>query len=1075
MLRIKMRTCSACGTENPNAAHFCMACGAVLSSEGPPLESRKTVTVVFSDVAGSATLGERLDPELVRLIMTRYFDEMKAVLERHGGTVEKFIGDAIMAVFGVPVLHEDDAFRAARAAMEMRGRLALLNEELAQSHGITLAVRVGVNTGEVVTGDPASGQRLVTGDAVNVAARLEQAAAPGQVLLGESTYGLVRDGVRVEPVGPLVLKGKSASVSAFRLLAVAPEAPRFDHRFTSPMVGRERQLGILMQALQSAVSDRTCHLFTVLGAAGVGKSRLIQEFRRRLPPGTRVLQGRCLSYGQGITFWPVAELLREAAALRDDHLPEERRAQVAALLVGEDNAGPIADRLADLLGAGESSVAPQETFWAVRRFLETLAKRQPLVVFFDDIHWAEPTFLDLVEHVADWSRDAPVLLVCASRVELLDRRPGWGGGKLNATSILLEPLPDQECERLINNLLGGTRLPGDVSQRILRAAEGIPLFVEEMLSMLIDEGLLRRDEGYWIPAGDLSKVQVPPTIQALLAARLDQVDSEERTVLECGSVEGKVFHLGALTELTPVAIHGRLGTLLMSLTRRELIRPDQAKLVSEEAFRFRHQLIRDAAYNGMPKGQRAKLHERFAAWLERVLGGTSEYEEVLGFHLEQAYRYKAELGSVGAEEGRLARRAASFLGTAGHRAMTRGDMPGAANLLERAVALRGSEPERLAIMLLLSRVLVELGELRRAESLVQEALGEARAIGGQGLEMHARIARAKIIGMVDPNAFVPEAEAITREAIPLFEAIGDDRGLARAWELVASRLNQVGHPKEMAEAYEKAIEHSRQAGDRQDEFGNIAALAATLFWGATPVEEGIRRLEAMLDRVKGQRFIEARIIRYLAAFVAMQGRFDEARALAREAAATFEELGAKLVLATHSFITGPLELLAGDPAAAERELRASCEALGHMGERSLYCSLAAFLAEVLYVQGRYDEAYEWTGRSEKTAGAWDLQAQSDFRAVRAKILACRGEFAEAERLAREAVKIAAQTEELDHEGDAYFDLAEVLRLSGRTAEAADALRQAIQWWDLKGNVVSVGKARAALALLSAKGAPEPRS
>jgi tetratricopeptide (TPR) repeat protein len=506
----------------------------------------------------------------------------------------------------------------------------------------------------------------------------------------------------------------------------------------------------------------------------------------------------------------------------------------------------------------------------------------------------------------------------------------------------------------------------------------------------------------------------------------------------------------------------------MSLTRRELIRPDRGEFVGEEAFRFRHQLIRDAAYNGIAKGQRAKLHERFAAWLEGVVGGTSEYEEVLGFHLEQAYRYKTELGSIGAEDRRLARRAASLLGTAGHRAITRGDMPGAANLLERAIALGEAEPERIEAMLLLSRVLVELGEFRRAESLVKQALGEAHAIGGEGLEMHARIARAKTISRVDQDAFVTEAEAIAREAIPLFEKLGDDRGLAHSWELVASRLNETGHPKEMTDAHEKAIEHARRAGDWQGELANTAALAATLFWGPTPVEEGIRRLEAMLDRVKGHRLIEARITRSLAAFLAMQGRFDEARRLARGATATFEELGAKMALATGGFTTGPLELLAGDPAAAERELRASCEALERTGERSWYCSLAAGLAETLYLQGRYDEAYEWTVRSEQTAGAGDLEAQADLRAVRAKILARRGAFAEAERLAREAVEIGRPAEELDHEGDNWFDLAEVLHLAGRNAEAAEALREASRLWTLKGNIVSANKAQATLVTLTSE-------
>lgn len=1062
-----MKSCPACRLENPDGAHFCMSCGSSLSLERSARETRKTVTVVFSDVVGSTTLGERLDPELVRSVMGRYFDEMRTVLERHGGTVEKFIGDAIMAVFGIPVLHEDDALRAVRAAVEMRARLSALNAELAQGRGITLASRVGVNTGEVVAGDPSSGQRLVTGDAVNVAARLEQAAAPGEVILGEATYGLLRDIVRVEPIAPLALKGKSAPVAAFRLLAVQTEAARVGRRFHSAMVGRERHLGMLLQTFESAVADRSCHLFTVLGAAGVGKSRLVHEFLQRLPPGTRILGGRCLSYGEGITFWPLAELLREAAVLRDDHHFEERREKIAALLGNEEQAGPIADRLAELLGTGGSSAAPQETFWAARKFLETLAKQRPLVVLFEDIHWAEPTFLDLVEYVADWTRGVPLLLLCTSRLELLDRRSAWAGGKLNATSILLDPLPDEKCQQLINNLLGATQLPENVSRRILEAAGGIPLFVEETMSMLIDEGLLRRAEDAWIPAGNLSTVQISPSIQALLAARIDQLPAEERTVLECGAVEGKVFHVGALAELAPEPLRGHLSALLMSLTRRELLRPDRAELVGEEAFGFRHQLIRDAAYNRMPKGQRARLHELFAAWLERIAAQTGEFEEIRGYHLEQAYQYGVEVGHGGDGRKTLARRAAKLFAAAGQRAMNRGDMPGAANLLERTVALYGAGRDRIEAILLLSSALREMGQLRRAKSLVEEAMTDARGIGDRRLDMHVRIERARVISRTDPDEFVTEAEAVSREAIPLFEALADHNGLAEAWEIVALRLNLTGHPPEMVDAHERAIEHSRLAGDRQAEFSNIAALASTLYWGATPVEEGIRRIEEMLDRVRGHRFIEARIRRPLTGFMAMQGRFDEARGLLRELAATFEELGAKLMLTTMSFWTGELEFLAGDPRAGEQAFRESCEALGRMGELSWYCSRAAALAEALYVQGRYDEAYEWTVRSEEAAGAGDFEAQAAFRAIRAKILARRGSFAEAERMARQAVEIVHQTGELNHEGNRYSDLAAVLRLAGKTTEAVDALRQAIQRWDLKGNVISAGKGRAELATLIA--------
>ncbi len=535
-----------------------MSCAAPLGEapEGVPREVRKTVTVVFADVTGSTALGERLDPESMRQIMTRYFEEMRTALERHGGTVEKFIGDAVMAVFGIPVVHEDDALRAVRAAFDMRRALAALNADLERDWGVDLAARIGVNTGEVVAGDPAAGQTLVTGDAVNVAARLEQAASADEILLGEATHRLVRDAAFVEAVDPITMKGKAERVPAFRLLDVNPEAAGVERRFDSPMVGRDGQLSRLSQTFRAAVEDRACQLFTVLGAAGVGKSRLIQEFLAGLPPDTVVLRGRCLSYGEGITFWPVAEVLREAAGTRDDDPPEEQRARIGALVEGLTEADTITDRLAELIGVGQSSAAPEETFWAVRKLFEHMARRGPLVIVFDDIHWAEPTLLDLIESLADWMKEAPVLLVCPARPELLDRRPGWGGGKFNATSFLLEPLPDQDCALLIDNLLGAAAIPEAARLRILEAAEGTPLFVEEMLSMLIDDGLLRREDGHWEPAGDLSKVRVPPTIQALLAARLDQLGQEERAVVECGSVEGKVFHRGALAVLAPDPVRG---------------------------------------------------------------------------------------------------------------------------------------------------------------------------------------------------------------------------------------------------------------------------------------------------------------------------------------------------------------------------------------------------------------------------------------------------------------------------------------------------------------------------------------
>ena len=491
-----MTICGSCGQETPEGFPRCANCGAPLEAASSGREQRKTVTVLFCDVTGSTALGESTDPEALRALLARYFERMKGIVESHGGTVEKFIGDAVMAVFGVPQVHEDDALRAVRAAVEMREALPELGVQ----------ARIGVNTGEVVTGTE---ERLATGDAVNVAARLEQAAAPGEILVGGETMRLVRGAVEAEPLEPLELKGKSEPVPAFRLLEVSGELVRRD---AAPLVGRERELQALRDAFASAAGDRSCQLFTVLGAAGVGKSRLVYEFLSGLEAD--VVRGRCLSYGEGITYWPVIEALLQLETRPSDDA--------------------VAAAIASVLGDAEEATTPDEIAWAFRKTLEQAAAETPLVCVFDDVHWGEPAFLDLIEHVADFSRGAPILLLCIARPELLELRRGWGGGKLNATTALLEPLSPAETDELIDRL---GRLDGDLQARIREAAEGNPLFVEEMLAMVNES-----------ENGD---VVVPPTIQALLAARLDQLDSSERAVLERGAVEGKVFHRGAVEALAP--------------------------------------------------------------------------------------------------------------------------------------------------------------------------------------------------------------------------------------------------------------------------------------------------------------------------------------------------------------------------------------------------------------------------------------------------------------------------------------------------------------------------------------------
>jgi class 3 adenylate cyclase len=484
--------------------------------------SRRTVTVLFSDIAGSTELGERLDPELLREILGRYFDLVRMLIERHGGAVEKFIGDAVMAVFGIPKIHEDDALRAVRAAGEIADVLSTLNDELAAAHGVRIQTRTGVNTGEVMVGDP-SGEILVTGIPVNVAARLEQVGQPGDVLIGPETHRLVRDAVLAEPIEPVTLKGVAEPVVAYRVLKVDPGAAGFARRLDAPMVGRERELALLRDAFDRAISDEACQLFTVLGIGGVGKSRLLAAFQDALPEGVIALRGRCLPYGDGITFWPVIEAITQAAGLTGAEDPGEALAKIAALVPDDEHADRIARQLAQILGLAGGEAAPEETLWAIRRFLEGVARRQPVAFVIDDLQWAEPTMLDLVEYLADWVVDTPLLIACMARPELLEARPAWGGGKLNATSISLEPLSMSECGALVANLLAIDTVDPLVRERVAAVAEGHPLYAEEMLAMLVDEGRVVREGTAWVAASDMGDLSVPPTTSALLAARIDRL------------------------------------------------------------------------------------------------------------------------------------------------------------------------------------------------------------------------------------------------------------------------------------------------------------------------------------------------------------------------------------------------------------------------------------------------------------------------------------------------------------------------------------------------------------------------
>jgi class 3 adenylate cyclase/tetratricopeptide (TPR) repeat protein len=1059
-----VQICPNCGEENPDRFRLCGFCGTALAPELPPQEVRKTVTIVFSDLKGSTAMGEKLDSEAVREVMSRYFDEMRGALEQHGGVVEKYIGDAIMAVFGLPRVREDDAVRAVRAALEMRQRLSSLNEELESRWGVPVGNRTGVNTGEVVAGDPTTGQRLVTGDTVNTAARLEQAAPTNEVLLGEATYRLVRHAVEVEPVEPLELKGKSERVPAYRLLSVQ-ETDIVERNYDRPLVGRDAELEALAGELDAAVGDSSCRLVTLVAQAGVGKSRLLEEFIHQVEPRARILRGRCLSYGRGITFWPLVQIVRDAAAIREDDRPEDARAKLAE--VAGPGAEDVVERVGSAVGLGSADFALEEVFWGTRKLFEIQARERPLVVVFEDIHWAESAFLDLIEHVAATASNAPLLLLCATRPDLFEQRAGWdGGGHLR---LDLEPLSDEESALVVEHLLGSAPIADGVKSRIIAAADGNPLFVEQLLSMLIDDGLLRQEEGRWVSDEDLSELAIPATIQALLAARLDLLSGEERAVIEPAAVIGLAFAKRAVEELVPDPVRAGVGGHLATMTDKQLVQPELEQ--GELDHRFHHILVRDAAYQGVLKRARATLHERFADWAEAVnrdRDRQTEFDEILGYHLEQAYHYFAELGPLDDHGIEIGRRGAAKLAPAGRRAFARGDMAAAANLLRRARELLPEmDKTRLDLLPDLAEVMTEVGEFAWGVVFVDEASAAAEELGDAGLEAHATLGRLLIRRFEDDAAWGDEVVAETERVIELLEPRNDHIGLAKANRLQCLAYGTACRFADFRAAGERDLHHSTLAGDRRGQTRAVTARAIAATYGPEPLPSAIAQCEEALTLAAGNRRSEAIVMSYLAELEALRGSFDRARELCRSARSLLEDAGAGVQANAISGRLGPVELLAGDAAAAEAELTSGYESLSSIGEVYFASTMAAFLSQALFAQGRYGEADDFSRKAEELAPEDDVWTQAAWRSLRAKMLADRGRPGEAVELAEHAAELLRATDAPVWRADALCDSAYVLEASGRIAEAKVRLEEALALYEQKEAPLPAERTRAWLNRIAA--------
>ena len=972
-------------------------------------------------------MGERLDPESFRQVMRRYFDTAQRVIEHHGGAVEKFIGDAVMAVFGVPLLHEDDALRAVRAAAGLREELSQLNAQLEAEFGTTLSVRTGVNTGQVVVGTE---ERLATGDAVNLAARLEQAAGPGEIVMGHQTWRLVHDAVTAEPLEPLRLKGKSQPVVAYRVLQVRDEAHAGTRRAGAPLVGRRGQLRVLREAFAHVAQDRSCRLVTVLGMAGVGKSRLAAEFLRGID--ARVLTGRCLSYGRGITYWAVVSMVKQL-------LDAEHGCGGAAGLMSRD--AKVTAAVDVLLGEQAAVTSPAEIAWAVRRLFESSGELSPLVAVFDDLHWGEPALLDLIEHVADFSIGAPILIVCLARPELLDRRSGWGLGRLNSATVWLEPLKPAETAALIDELLpAGTDIDAQLRERVQAIAAGNPLFVEEMLALISES--------------DDREIAVPPTIQALLAARLDQLRTEERTVLECGSVEGQSFHRGTVQVMAPQ--ERDLSGRLMTLVRQDLLRPDRAVFPGEEAFRFRHLLIRDAAYQALSKADRAGLHERFARWLEERGTGLVELDELAGYHLEQAFGYRCELGPADHNARRLGADAAAHLEVAGRRAMDRGDTGAAVNLLERAEALLPPQELNLALQLSLARGLAESGRIDDAIARAVGVAGQCSAAGD-----HVGALRARLEGMrwqvnADPERRLAELGTLVKEARPAIEQDGDAAALAALEHAVGYLDYNRGRQAAALAAFTRGMHHARQAGDLWFETSMRAMAATCVYLGPTPIGEALPWLD---DARKQSAGYQPRLDMMKAALLAELGCFDEARSLLTETVAQVNERGLAMLVGYAMQAAWRIEMLAGDNAAAERAARSGCEQLDRLGEHAYLSTQSCQLADALYAQGRYDESEQWALRGLELGSSDDLATQFLGLSVRSRLSARKGDMTAALALAEQVDGLARVSDDPRDPADAALNRAEISYLAGQYARVSEMIDEAIKHYNRKGATAYVVRAR----------------
>ncbi len=999
-----------------------LAPGPAASGAAP---ARRPVTVLCVSLRIAPGAGTALDPEAHGVVNEQVVAGLSAVLERHGGRLAGSDSEHLMGVFGVTAVHEDDALRAARASLEARAALTAEAGVLPRHYGAHLVYRFGLATGEVLVGGP--GPLGFSGDVGVRAVALAEAAGPGEILISRPVRRLAAGAIETESAGP----------DRFLLRSVRPGLRALAVRLDVPLVGRGEEIGLLKAAYARAVRERVTVTATVTGEAGLGKTRLVQEFTGGLGREAHVLTGRCLPYGEGITFWPLRELVRQAGG--GDDSPEK----IAALLTGEPDAQAVADQLHRTFGSGsQGRTAATEIFWAARRFLEALARTRPVLVVFEDLHWAEPTFLDLVESLALRPGRSAITVVCIARPELLDQRPAWAAEADRSVSVQLAPLGDDPAAALLDALAAGHSLAPSTRDRLIDTAGGNPLYLEQLAVSLSEQG------------GSENRPSLPPTIQALLSARLQRLGPGASSVLLRAAIIGKDFGEREVLELLPDEARAPLSRNLQTLVARGLVQPGPGRSPYEE-YSFRHILIQEAAYRSIPKSLRADLHRRYADWLEDTVSASFlARSEIIGYHLEQSVRYRTELWPATAETAALARRAAGYLETAGYGAHDRGDDVAAVNLLERAgTLLPGDAPALGRLYTVLGTAFVEAGQFDQAQAVLEHAQRITAASGDDRQHARARVETLLLRLRMSPD----EAETQIAQELPAlrreFLASQDDLGICRLLQLEGALHWNHARSGAAEYAWLRAADYARRVNDRRQLADIVSWLASAALWGPTPAQEGMNRCKAYLDEIGNHPIGRAEILLNLAGLYAMQDDFAAAQETLGVAESLLETLGPTMTAA----ITQPaalIAMLAGDPATAERYLRIEYDSFSQMGERRFLATTAAILARAVAAQGpdRYDEAAELITISRAHAADEDLSAQAISRGLAARILADRGRYQQAEELARSAAALAGQTDLLSERADTLLELSHVLASAGQAAGAREAAAQALDLYQRKGNL-----------------------